>query len=63
MSPDGTKVLVPNNDDQTVSVIDVKTNKVITTFPGGEGMTGINFVNGGEKGVYHQSTRKRLSMY
>ena len=49
MSPDGTKVLVPNNDDQTVSVIDVKSNKVITTFPGGEGMTGINFVNGGKK--------------
>jgi len=49
VSPDGTKVLVPNNDDQTVSVIDVKSNKVITTFPGGEGMTGINFVNGGKK--------------
>ena len=49
MSPDGTKAVVPNNDDQTVTVIDVKTHKVTTTFPGGEGMTGVNFVNGGKK--------------
>lgn len=48
-SPDGTKMLVPNNGDQTVSVIDTASNKVIATFPAGEDMTGVNFVNGGKK--------------
>ncbi|MFQ5714699.1 MAG: YncE family protein [Candidatus Scalinduaceae bacterium] len=48
-SPDGTKMVVPNNGDQTVSVIDTKANKVVSTFPGGKDMTGVNFVNGGKK--------------
>jgi YVTN family beta-propeller protein len=48
-SPDGTKMLVPNNGDETISVIDTTTNKVIATFPGGADMTGVNFVNGGKK--------------
>jgi YVTN family beta-propeller protein len=48
-SPDGTKMVVPNNGDETISVIDTATNKVIATFPGGADMTGVNFVNGGKK--------------
>jgi YVTN family beta-propeller protein len=48
-SPDCTKMVVPNNGDETISVIDTATNKVIATFPGGADMTGVNFVNGGKK--------------
>lgn len=48
-SPDGTKMLVPNNGDETISVIDTTINKVVATFPGGADMTGVNFVNGGKK--------------
>jgi len=48
-SPDGLKMVVPNNGDQTISVIDTTTNEVVATFPGGEDMTGVNFVNGGKK--------------
>jgi YVTN family beta-propeller protein len=48
-SPDGTKMLVPNNGDETISVIDTTSNKVIAVFPGGADMTGVNFVNGGKK--------------
>lgn len=43
------KVYVLNLGAHEIGVIDVKCNKVITMFPGGEGMTGINFVNGGGK--------------
>ncbi len=55
--PDGAKVIVPNNGDQTVSVTDVKSNKVITTFPGGEGMTGVNFVNWGKRHILSVSQK------
>ena len=49
MLPDMSKVYVSNLGAHEIGVIDVKSNKVITTFPGGKGMTGVNFVNGGEK--------------
>ncbi len=42
------KVYVLNLGAHEIGVIDVKSNMVITTFPDGEGMMGINFVNGGE---------------
>lgn len=48
-SPDGRWVLIPCNGDQNVSVIDTRTQKVVSTFPAGEGMTGINFGVGSEK--------------
>ncbi|GMT43003.1 MAG: hypothetical protein IEMM0002_1414 [bacterium] len=48
-SPDGTKMVVVNNDDhgggETVSIIDVKSNKVVATLPAGPEMTGVNFSN------------------
>lgn len=45
-SPDGTKMVVPNNGDETLSVIDISTNKVIATLEGGPDMVGVNFSNG-----------------
>ncbi|MGH8489062.1 MAG: YncE family protein, partial [Gammaproteobacteria bacterium] len=45
-SPDGSKMLVPNNGDETISVIDVAKQTVIATLRGGPGMTGINFDKG-----------------
>ncbi|MHC4276736.1 MAG: YncE family protein [Planctomycetota bacterium] len=49
LSPDGGLVLVPNNEDRTVSVISTKNNSVVATLQGGTKMTGVNFVKGGEK--------------
>ena len=45
-SPDGKWMLVPNNGDETVSVIDTTLMAVVTTLKGGPGMTGVNFANG-----------------
>lgn len=45
-SPDGTKMVVPNNRDETISIIDVSTNKVIATLEAGPDMIGVNFSNG-----------------
>ena len=39
---DGRTMIVPNNGDQTVSVIDTGTLEVVATLPGGEDMTGVN---------------------
>ncbi|MBT3921109.1 MAG: hypothetical protein HOF21_00895 [Nitrospina sp.] len=44
-SPDGTKMVVVNNGDETVSIIDIKTNSVIATFEAGPEMIGVNFSN------------------
>lgn len=44
-SPDGTKMVVINNGDETVSIIDVKKNDVIATFEAGPEMIGVNFSN------------------
>ncbi len=48
-SPDGSKMLVPNNGDETISVIDVAKQTVIATLRAGPGMTGINFDGKGRK--------------
>lgn len=48
-SPDGLWMLVPNNGDQTISVIKTQTQKVVATLSGGADMTGVNFVEGGKK--------------
>jgi YVTN family beta-propeller protein len=48
-TPDGTKMLVPNNGDETISVIDTAKQAVVATMRGGPGMTGINFDGTGKK--------------
>lgn len=48
-SPDGKWMLVPNNGDETLSVIDAQKHKLKSTFPAGGTITGINFVLGGKK--------------
>lgn len=48
-TPDGTKMLVPNNGDETISVIDTAKQAVVATMRGGPGMTGINFDGAGKK--------------
>jgi YVTN family beta-propeller protein len=46
MSHDGKYAITPNNGDQTISIIDVKANKVAATLEAGENMTGVNFAAG-----------------
>ncbi len=43
---DGRLMIVPNNGDQTISIIDTKTQDVIATLPGAADMTGVNTDNG-----------------
>ncbi len=45
-SPDGKKMVVVNNGDETVSIIDIKKNKVIATLEAGPDMVGVNFSHG-----------------
>ena len=45
-SPDGKYMVVPNNGDQTISVIDVRSHTLVATLPGGPDMTGVNFAKG-----------------
>jgi len=46
MSHDGKYGITPNNGDQTISVIDLASDKVVATLEAGENMTGINFAAG-----------------
>lgn len=46
MSHDGRYAVTVNNGDETVSFIDTSTNSVAATWPGGSGMTGVNFAAG-----------------
>ena len=50
-SPDHAKILVPNLADRTVSVIDVPSQKVLATLPGGKDMTGVVVTAGLEKSL------------
>ncbi len=43
MSHDGNYAITPNNGDQTISIIDLRTDKVAATLEAGENMTGVNF--------------------
>jgi len=43
MSHDGKYAITPNNGDQTISIIDVQTDKVAATLEAGADMTGVNF--------------------
>src|SRR5438552_5179857 len=46
MSHDGKYAITPNNGDQTISIIDLQTDKVAATLEGGPDMTGVNFAGG-----------------
>src|SRR3989442_7777237 len=46
MSHDGKYAITPNNGDETISIIDLKPNKVATTLQPGPNMTGGNFAAG-----------------
>ncbi len=48
-SPDGLWMLVLNNGDHSISVISTATQKVVATLKGGADMSGVNFVQGGQK--------------
>src|SRR3989441_11920030 len=46
MSHDGNYAITPNNGDQTISIVDLRTDKVAATLEAGENMTGVNFAAG-----------------
>ena len=46
MSHDGKYAITPNNGDETISIIDLKRNKVAATLEAGPNMTGVNFAAG-----------------
>src|SRR5437762_4813881 len=46
MSHDGKYGITPNNGDETISIIDLKANKVAATLEAGPNMTGVNFAAG-----------------
>jgi YVTN family beta-propeller protein len=46
MSHDGKYAITPNNGDQTISIIDLQTDKVAATLEAGPDMTGVNFAAG-----------------
>src|SRR3989454_2805662 len=56
MSHDGKYAITPNNGDQTISIIDLKANRVAATLEAGPNMTGVNFAAG--KGRLIRSTRR-----
>jgi len=46
LSHDGKYGITPNNGDETISIIDLKANKVAATLDAGPDMTGVNFAAG-----------------
>src|SRR5215216_4315561 len=46
LSHDGKYGITPNNGDETISIIDLKANKVAATLEAGPDMTGVNFAAG-----------------
>ena len=46
MNHDGKYAITPNNGDETISIIDLKANKVAATLEAGPDMTGVNFAAG-----------------
>jgi YVTN family beta-propeller protein len=46
MSHDGNHGITPNNGDETISIIDTRTNSVAATLEAGPDMTGVNFAQG-----------------
>jgi YVTN family beta-propeller protein len=62
-SPNGKHMIVPNNGDQTVSVIDAHTHTLVATLPGGIDMTGVNFDNEGAKGYVISRGSSQVFIY
>src|SRR5436190_13337640 len=46
MSHDGNYLITPNNGDQTISILDLRTDKVAATLEADANMTGVNFAAG-----------------
>lgn len=46
MSHDGKYAVTVNNGDETISIIEIASNKVVATLEGGPEMTGVNFAGG-----------------
>jgi YVTN family beta-propeller protein len=46
MNHDGKYAITPNNGDETISIIDLKTNSVAATLEAGPDMTGVNYAQG-----------------
>jgi YVTN family beta-propeller protein len=46
LNHDGNYAITPNNGDETISIIDLKANKVAATLEAGPNMTGVNFAAG-----------------
>ncbi len=61
MNHDGNYAITPNNGDQTISIIDLRTDKVAATLEAGENMTGVNF--GGGKAFVISSTSGFVYVY
>ena len=61
MGHDGKYAIVPNNGDETISIIDVANNKVAATLEAGPDMTGVNFAGG--KAFVISSTSGFLYVY
>ena len=55
MSHDGKYAITPNNGDETISIIDLKTNKVAATLEAGPEMVGVNFAAGKAFVISHTS--------
>ena len=61
MGHDGKYAITPNNGDETISIIDLQTNKVAATLEAGPDMTGVNFAAG--KAFVISSTSGFVYMY
>jgi len=61
MNHDGKYAITPNNGDQTISIIDLQTNKVAATLEAGPNMTGVNYAAG--KAFVISSTSGFLYVY
>jgi YVTN family beta-propeller protein len=46
MNHDGKYAITPNNGDETISIIDLQSNKVAATLEAGPNMTGVNYAAG-----------------
>jgi YVTN family beta-propeller protein len=61
MGHDGKYAIVPNNGDQTITIIDIRSNKVAATLEAGADMTGVNFA--GNKAFVISSTTGMVYVY
>jgi YVTN family beta-propeller protein len=61
LSHDGKYGITPNNGDETISIIDLQTDKVVATLEAGPDMTGVNFAAG--KAFVISSTSGFLYVY